>query len=398
MFRPGFALATVSLSGAALGAPGDLDAEGLAADAATRTSLLAPDHPALVQNGPGVEFGGQFQFRYTVNVRDEEGEEEAVTQGFSASRAKLFVDSDLNETWGVHLQGAFDSDGGAFSLEDAWTDWQLDESLTFRFGQFKVPTLAEELMSSGRLQAIDRSVTNEVFNLDRTQGFMFIYDTDRIRFLGSFNMGAASANTDFNGANNADYAFTGRFEYVFAGDKEQLEDFSGWQGQELAYKAGFAMHAQDGGESGINNTGATANVNAFQTTGDFQIEGNGWNAFGAIVWNHVEPPGNIHVDNFGVVVQGGVFANPSNEFIARFDVVMPDSVIIGGDDDFSTITVGWNHYFIPESHASKFQVDLQWFLNATTENGLVNPEPEIGLLDSSNDSQFAIRAQYSATF
>jgi hypothetical protein len=166
----------------------------------------------------------------------------------------------------------------------------------------------------------------------------------------------------------------------------------------MAGKAGAAVHFQDGGSTGVGSVGSTADVNAIQLTGDVQIEGNGWNGFGALIWNHVDPAAGMELDNFGIVLQGGVFATASDEFFGRFDVVLPDSDTPGGDDAFSTITVGWNHYFIPESHASKVQVDLQWFLESPSNNGLVSANPGIGLLDSGNDSQFAIRAQYGASF
>jgi hypothetical protein len=372
----------------------------LAADAATRTSLVSGSEQGLLSRQPdaGITFSGQFQFRYTLNVRDDEGNEEGFTHGFSVRRAKLIADTDLNETWSVHLQGAFDRDGGSFELEDAWADWELDDSWTLRFGQFKAPTLAEELASSKRMQAVDRSETNEVFNLDRTQGVMAIYTADKWDFMGSFNTGANTDNTEFNGANNADYGFTGRAEWIFGGDRDQLKDFSGWQGQEYAGKAGGAVHYQDGGSTGVGSVGSTPDVSFIQATVDAQVEGNGWNAFGAFIWNHIDPSGGDELDNFGIVAQGGVFISASDELFGRYDVIVPDSDTPGGDDSFNTITVGWNHYFIPESHASKFQLDLQWFLNATSDTGLVNANPGIGLLDSANENQFAIRAQYAATF
>jgi hypothetical protein len=372
----------------------------MAADAATRTSLVSSTSTGLGtrQGNAGIDFSGQFQFRYTLNVRDVVGNGVGFTHGFSVRRAKLIADAALNETWSVHLQGAFDRDGGVFQLEDAWADWELDDSWTLRIGQFKAPTLAEELASSKSSQAVDRSATNEVFNLDRTQGLMAIYEADKWDFMGSFNTGANTDNTDFNGANHADYAFTGRAEWIFAGDRTQLKDFSGWQGQEYAGKAGGAIHFQDGGSTGVGSVGSTPDVSFIQATADAQVEGNGWNAFAAFIWSHIDPDGGNELDNFGIVAQGGVFISASDELFGRYDVILPDSDTPGGDDAFNTITVGWNHYFIPESHASKFQLDLQWFLNATSDNGLVSANPGIGLLDSANEGQFAVRAQYGATF
>jgi hypothetical protein len=378
----------------------------IASDAATRTSLLTNDYAGAERGGvtvwrqgdSSVTLSGQFQFRYTMNIRDGQGAEEDFTHGFSVRRAKLIADADLNETWSVHMQGAFDRDGGAFILEDAWADWELDENWTVRGGQFKTPTLREELVSSKRQQAVDRSATNEAFNLDRTQGVMAMYNADKWRFIGAVTMGAYTSNSDFNSPSNADYAFTGRGEWLFAGDWSQLDDFAGWQGQEYAGLVGAAIHWQDGGSTGVGNVGATSDVSAIQFTVDTQVEANGWNAFAAFIWNHVDPDGGSETDDLGIVLQGGVFVSDSDELFGRYDVIIPDSDTPGGDDAFNTLTFGWNHYFIPESHASKFQVDLQWFFNATTDNGLVGANTGIGLLDSSEDTQFAIRAQYQATF
>ena len=371
----------------------------LATDAATRTSLLTNDYGMLRQGDPAVNVSGQLQVRYTANIRDtaDGSTDESFTHGFSIRRAKIVVDADLNETWSVKLQGAFDRVGGTFILEDAYADWELDENWTVRGGQFKTPTLREELISSKRQQFADRSETNEVFNLGRTQGVMGRYAADQFRIDFMFGTGAGSANTDFNGANNADYAVSARGEYLIAGDWSQLRDFAGWQGQELAAMVGAAVHWQDGGNTGAGNTGSTADAELMQLTVDGQVEGNGWNAFAAFIYNSTKMAGGDRMNNFGLVVQGGVFVSESDELFGRYDGVFADSDL-PNDDPFNTVSFGWNHYFIPESHASKFTVDLQWFLNETTGNDLVSANTGIGLLNSSEKNQIALRAQYQATF
>ena len=284
----------------------------------------------------------------------------------------------------MHIQGAFDSDGGSFELQDAWASWELDESWTLYMGQGKTPTLREELVSSKYSQFADRSLTNEVFNLGRTQGVLGAYKSDSWRVVGLFSTGADTANTEYNASNHADYAVTGRVDWLFAGDWEQLEDFAGWQGQEYAGQVGGAVHWQDGGSTGVGSVGSTADVQFIQVTGDVQVEANGWNAFGAVIWDYIDPDGADSVSHLGAVIQGGVFVSESDELFGRYDVIIPDSDTAGGDDAFNTIGFGWNHYFIPESHASKFTVDVQVFLNETTENGLVSSNTTVGLLESGN--------------
>jgi hypothetical protein len=388
----------VSISGMALGAPGDVerDADALARDAESRTSLLAGD--VLQPAESSIVFGGIFQFRYVANVRDNEGAEESFTHGFSVARTQLWGDAQLNETWSFHFQAEFGADGGVFALQDAWADWELDDSWTLRSGQFKTPFSRERLHSDHRQLAVDRSVENSAFNLNRTQGIQAIYDSESWRAWFCFNTGASSINNDFNGASNADFAFTGRGEYRFAGDWDQLKDFSGWMGQEAAGSVGAAVHYQSGGSTGVGSVGSTVDTDIIAVTADVAYEGAGWSIFGALNWQNTDAAAATDsTDDFGALVQGGVFVSSNTELFGRYDAVLPDSDRVN-DDVFNTITFGVNHYFIPESHASKLTVDLQWFLGSPADNDLVNANTSVGLLNSSNDSQFALRCQYQAAF
>ena len=374
------------------------------ADASSRTSLLtnadAGERTGLEwrQGNTSVNLGGMLQFRYTANVRDAEGSQESFTHGFSIPRARLWVNADLNETWSVYLQGNFDSDGGTFVLLDAWADWKLDENWTLRGGQFKVPSLRTWNTPEQNTMAADRSVTNLVFNAGRTQGIAAVYVDDRMRFVGAFDDGAGTLNTQFNAMSEADYAFTGRFDWKFMGDWSQLDQFHGWRGSEQAALLGGFAHYQDGGSTGAGNDSSTNDVALFEGLVDGQWQASGWSAYGALIYQYLDPAGIDALNNFGVILQGAAFVSDADELFARYDIVIPDGDTPGGDSTFNTLTFGWNHFFIPESEASRFTLDLQWFLNATADNGLVTSIPSIGLLESNNEGQIAIRAQYQAVF
>ena len=372
----------------------DLDRSSLAeinADSIARTSALGR------QVEPDVRIGGLFQFRYTANIRDAEGTEESLTQGFGVQYGQITVDADLTDVTSVHVQGDFSLSATNFILDDAWADWKLDEAWTLRAGQFEAPFTRERLLHDGRLLAADRSVVSSVFSINRTQGVQALYHADDLRGQISWNDGASTLNGDFNSPNDADYAFTGRAEWRLAGEWSQFDDFSGWRGQKSAGMIGAAFHYQDGGHTGTGNSGTTADMSILALTADLSLEGNGWSLFASANWQSNDAPGMNATDNFGALIQGGIFATDSDEFFARYDVVIPDQDTPGGDDLFNAITVGWNHYFIPESHASKVTVDVIFYPDATTTNGLVNPDNSLGLLPSDN-AQFAIQAQYSAAF
>ncbi len=376
----------------------------ISADAANRTSLLTGEYESragglvLRQGDSSVAVKGLFQTRYTANIRDAEGSEEGFTHGFSMNNVRLGAQADLNETWSINILGKFDVDGGSFYLLDAWADWELDDNWTMRFGQFKTPFTAEFLQDDGHLMAAGRSLTDSVFGLGRTQGIEGLYKNDNIAFKGSFNDGGGAANTDFNSGGEADFGITGRIEWTFAGNSAQFKDWQGWQGQEAAGYVGGAVHYQDGGSTGVGNTGTTADVSVIAGTIDASYEANGWSVFGAGIFRQTDPAATDSVFDMGFVLQGAVFVSESDELFGRADIIVPDSDTPGGDDAFTTLTFGWNHFFIPESHASKFTVDVAVFLNETTGNGLISSNNDVGLLTSDNSGQFALRGQYSATF
>jgi len=396
------------------------------ADAANRTSLLAAGAEAG-HDGKGfymadgenfrLNVGGQIQFRYNMNFRDEdsaEGANDEFTHGFQTRRTKLEFwgnvinpnlhfkvvgafnrgdsDTDVSDDTGASV-GSFSSGGGDFVLEDAWVAYDFNENLTMSWGQFKVPFNREEMVSSKYQLAADRSTMNETFNADRTQGVALEWHNDNFRIIGGFTDGYRAVNSDFDSSSEADYALTGRIEYNTTGDWARYEDFTSWRSAEnIGLLFGGAIHWQDGGE-----TGGTVDAELLGLTADVSVEGKGWNLFGSIIWTDTDSAGAADGDDWGFNLQGGVFVTNKDELFARWDMLFPNDDR-AGDDEFTTITFGWNHYFVEESHAAKFTLDLLWYLEATTDTSIVSPSTGINLLPSDDDDQWGIRAQFQLLF
>ena len=356
----------------------------LLADSAGRTSLLG------AANGNGVKVGGQVQFRFIANGRDDvPAPDEDFTSGFQTRRTKIWVDANVTEEWSAKIVGAFSRSNGNFVLEDVIAKYKANDNTDVQFGQFKLPMLREESVSSTSQLAADRSPMNATFTQGRSQGIMLTHTADDFRVFFAFSDGLNTANTEFNSMAEADWAFTGRGEYKWAGDWKQFRDFTSFQNSENAGMVGVAAHYQGGGSTG----GPTADFDVIQLTADVSFEGNGWNAFGAVVWRNTDPgSGGDSFDDIGVLVQGGWFMNATWELFGRFDAVIADGDRPGDPDDFYTITAGVNHYLIENSHAAKVTVDLQYFLDAQAD-GIVAANPGIGLLGSGEDGQWALRGQ-----
>jgi hypothetical protein len=353
----------------------------LIADGSARTSALAP------QAGANVDVGGLIQVRYVANFRDDVANDEDTAIGFQLPNTRLWAEGNVADDWSFRVDGGFDVEGN-FSLLDAYAVMTTEGGWDIGLGQFRLPFLREELVRSWHQLAVDRSAMSTVFGAGRSQGVWTQYSAEEMRFTAAFSDGARAANTDFTSMQEADWAVTGRFEYMFWGAGwDRFDDFTGWHGDDNAGMFGVAGHYQSGGDS-FN----TADVSIFGLTGDVSVKGNAWNAYGAVVWLNVDPDGADSSDDFGFLVQGGWMPTEQFELFGRWDSVMADN-----ESDFNTLTVGVNYFFTERSHAAKFTADIQWFFD-TQADSLVEANTRTGLLADPNDNQVALRLQMQLLF
>ncbi len=426
----------------------------LRADSLTRTSLLQSggagyDHGAYIASGDGnyrLNINWVSQFRYTFNFRDDDDgssfvsdDDEDFANGFEVNKLYMdFTGNMITEELTYKIRGEFQSDAdntidesfdGDFELEDAWAQYDWDNGVSLRWGQFKVPSTFEEFYVDSHYQlAADRSVTGEAFSAGYTQGIALSYRNDAFGGTIAVDDGAKTANTPYYSAAEADIGLTGRADFKFAGDWEQFNDFTSFRGSPFAARAGAGIHWQHNGDTAAFVAGAAAptpEYDLIQWTADVSLEGSGWNAFAAVVGRWIDPdsafmlPSGGTADDghdWGVIIQGGFFPMEKLELFARWDAIFPDEDLYGDglDEDFHTVTIGGNWYFIPESHAAKFTTDIQIFLNEPDENGLVAgvagggvdgadiegiaPSQFSSVLPSGEDTQIAWRLQMQLAF
>jgi hypothetical protein len=389
--------AAVSIGSTGLAQSTDMSqshARELLSDASTRTSALAQNERTF-----SVDVHGYTQFRYIfTHVEEEdtsEGEDDDAAVGFQTTRTRLSVSGNIiNENWGYFVQFGFDRGDGNAGLLDAYGTYKMENGWNLMFGQFKLPLLREELVSSKFQLGWDRSPTNETFNQDRSQGIQFGYEADAWQFMAAFSDGIATRNSDYTSGAEADWALTARLQYMWAGDWKQFRDFTSFPNSDFAGMFGVAGHYQSGGD-----TLGTSDTTLWILTGDVSLEGNGWNAYAAGIYNNFEPDGGDSTNNLGFVVQGGVFVAPQLEIFGRFDMTIPDddSDLGGGDDEFSTITAGINYYVVPESHAAKFTAGFIYFLDEANAS-IVPTSTQIPLISSDEDGQFSVVGQFQLVF
>jgi len=356
----------------------------LRADASVRGSLGAD----ATEYAPKIF--GYIQARYNLNTSDGyTGTTEDIYNGFEMGHTRLGVKGQIHSRVKYFFQGEFSSSGGGFTLLDGFATIDLNDDVQVLVGQTFLPYSRGFYTSPAYSLAVEKSVTTAFFPGNRAQGVMLTYNGDRFRGRVMFSDGDSTANTAYTSSSEADYAITGRVDWLAAGDWDQFNDFTSFRGSDFGALVGAGVHWQDGG-----NTGGTTDMSLLAATADVGLEFDGANLFGAVHWQRMETTAGDY-DDFGVVLQGGVFVSDIVELFARYDAIFADSDRpLNGD--FNTVTAGLNYYLIPESHAAKLTFDVQYFLDDQASSP-VSANTTLGVLGST-DEQYNLRAQLQVMF
>lgn len=352
------------------------------ADADTRASLLQGagagwDDGFFLGDANGnflLNVGGQIQARYMLSLQDSDSalDGDSTRGGFSTGHTKLiFSGHVVNPDWTYRIEtefdtGDFDDDfelisGGELALQDAWINHAFGNGVEVRVGQFKLPFAREELVHSSKQLAVERSLITGAFTLDRGQGVMLhgqSGDEGGFRWGVAFSDGLRSANTP-SLMYDTEWAFTGRAEFMVAGNWNQFDDFTSWNGEEFAALIGAAVHyeQQEFGTTGFFG-GIDDEVTTLVLTGDAQVEFGGANLFGAVYWADFDSDADaMDFNPFGFVVQGGVFLSEEWEVFGRFEYGDDDDAF-GFDTEELLLLTGGVNYYISGNHNLKWTTDV----------------------------------------
>lgn len=378
------------------------------ADAATRTSYLAGgagynNNAFNINDGTGnnsLNIGGTIAARANFSVRDDQsvGDQEDFTWGFNMPFNRLRLWGNIwSKDLEYKIQGSWSDTSGdsSFGLEDAWFRYNYENGFSMTMGQFKLPLIREVLVDNEFQLAADRSVASAVFSQGYSQGIQGTYTDEMWRASVAVSDGLNTGGTDFNSGSETDVGLTGRVDVLAMGNNmDRFNDETSWKSAaDNALLIGAAVHWETGGE-----TGFTADVDTLVYTIDVSFEGQGWNVMGAFYGSHIDPAGGTDFDNFGGVLQGGIFFTDQVEAFARWDAVFLDDSVFGGqDEDIHFATVGVNYYVSPESHAVKFTAQAGYCFNDSTPlfggGGLVSDPTRYGFLGDTEDGEWNILFQ-----
>ncbi len=367
----------------------DLTVEQVLADAHKRSQLLQVEGftagyskgKFLIQSADGnfsLNPNFMFQLRHVVNYADDvepDGDGDW-DHGFEIRRMKFGVGGNVfsKNVEYVFVWGS-NRNGGSLNLEDAVVSYKFDDSGWSVFGgQFKDPVHHEQLVSTKRMLAVDRSLVNQLLggaNTDRVQGVGLIYQNDAIKATAVYHDGANSDNTDVFGG--PDFGVSGRIEWLVMGNRKNYDDFSALGTEEDLLVIGAGADWTQNGSGDV-----------IYHTVDVQYENPGGLAlYGAYVAVHSEDGDNDAYD-WGAVGQIGYLIPDSRwEVFARYSYVDFDDA----DEELHEITAGVNYYL--RNHNAKFSVDINWL-----PNGAGPGDEGIGYVNSGDEDQFVLRSQF----
>jgi hypothetical protein len=383
------------------------------ADADTRASLLQSgmtggwDKGFFLASPDGnyrLGISGQIQIRYVYNLQDDndvDGDDHR--QGFEHRRAKLeFKGHVVDKTWRYEFQPVW-SRTGAGSIENIYVDKDLGNGWSVKFGQFKGPLLHEELVSSKRQLAVDRSIVNESFNQDYNEGVQVAWRGDTIGAYamwhdGMGNTGVTPAPGLGNSGNDntaatafdVEWAMMGRVEWVAAGDWKQFDDFTSWKGDQFGLLVGAAANW----ESSEYGTTAGPEVESLTLTADASVEFGGANLFGAFIYRNLDNDAAIDADQIAFVIQGGIHVVPDDiEIFGRFEWGDAD---LADEEELTVVTVGVNKYF--NKHNLKWTTDFGYSFNELTGFWTRHAEGIGYRAGDTEEGQMVFRSQFQLLF
>lgn len=321
--------------------------------------------------------GGLFQGRAVYKARDPRGNVPAEHDqlSFTIPRARLELGGyvlDPNMTFRLEIDDNTLDEVGGMSLLDAYVLYKAGEYfgdnpgiLAFGAGQFKPYFLRQELVHAGSLQMVDRSLTNEFFNIGRNIGVWVQSDLNPVFLSFAVTNGWTSANETPRNVDQVP-SFIGKVDFSILGHeagKYVESNVSGSEDPQWTIGASFATDY----DNGTSESGSVQNYAAYQFGIDTAFK---WGPF-SLQAEYIGRWLNYPVDNtivpgdgsthyaHGLYVQGGVFLVPGTlEVTGRVSTIWG----VDGPRDGNGVEAGPGiNWYLSGDHRVKLQTDLMFF-------------------------------------
>ena len=349
-------------------------------------SLVFTDNVSaqIVQNSSTMKFTGRIQ-----NLGLVEMQGDAVETNLLVRRARLkFEGVAINPKFQYKVElGLTNRDHGspipqtqnsARMILDAVVQYEIGANTHLWFGQTKLPGNRERVISSAKLQFVDRSLLNSNYNIDRDMGFQlhqkFDLGTMRAKAIVSVSQGEGRNITT---GNVGGFDYTGRLELLPLGAFTSKGDYFGSdlkreETPKLALGLSYDYH--DNASRARGNTGSFLSQTRTLSTifADMMFKYKGFSVMAEYaVKSSDESPVFVDASDLehhfvtgsALNIQAGYLLQSDWELAARFTSVTPEAVL--AQEDVSMYTLGISKYI--DGHNLKVQSDFSMILEGEME-------------------------------
>lgn len=262
---------------------------------------------------------------------------------------------------------------------DAVVKWTFAPNWQVWFGQTKLPGNRERVISSQKLQFVDRSLVNSMYNLDRDMGVQLYHESgSSVLFRQALAVSIGEGRNVIADNPYGGYQFTGRLEVLPFGAFTGEGDY---YGSDLKREKTPKLSIGVSGDFNKHSTRQNGNLRGFLTDdegnplsndlktmiADMMFKYNGFSVASEYISRSTGKRNNGFGTGNGFVIQGG-YLLPSNwEFAGRYTII--DGNNSSPISDVSEYTFGVSRYI--KGHNLKFQTDLSYQDYPVRDNQLI---------------------------
>lgn len=356
--------------------------------------------------------GARLQVRWTLEDREEAsgdtigdglGIDDGPISQFDVPRMRVSLSGGVYRPW---LRYAFQyefsrtSGESASKLKDAVIEIRpVGRSYRIAVGQFKVPFGLQQLTSSGRLQFVDRAITDSRFNPARDMGVMFAGTAAEGRV--GYEAGVFNGSGESVRQNNASHLLAGRLYYQPLGPYTLTEGTT-----EIAPKP--VLHVGLGARTGEQIRDRTLSGvvespdNQTAVNAEFAVRSGRLFSTAEYFWMTDEQRNPVEardIDSRGFHAQAGYLVAPRTEVGVLVARLTPDTDV--DDAEVTEVRAVAGHYFA--GHNLKLQADAGQLrfgpnvgaLSARARQGVPSPGSRLVSRQTLGDLQVRVQMQVS---
>jgi hypothetical protein len=357
-------------------------------------------HPVFIQSPDGLfklNIGFYTQIRYNMNWRT--GVPDTVqdfTRGYNMARTRIFFEGDLTKKFYYHFRVNINP-AGQWELFVAYLQWNFAKKWNIRMGKQFMALGREDWMYAQDLAAIEFSAHDFTYAIWTSFGAQIRHvPSDHFRYWFGIGNGAYGSRRNFPQPFDSDIALTTRLEWnIFGSPWINWDDMTSRPGQSLGMLLGLGLANQQRFDSEAiktqPNQGSQMNV-------DYSFAGNKFHFFAhasATYLQYKEGAGQDYTSNGYYMTLGYWVSNYLFPYV-RYDVVSAGDRP-GNWEDYASPGAGISFYPFKWTRRTRFTLEYN-YLDATLNNTPVEPDGQLGIIESDYGPQQSLRFQLQFGF